>query len=73
MSKVLRSTVFILHRKSRLLDDIQRLNIHTLKWEPVATLLNPLAASYVGIPLYYIAISFISSGMTMENDRIYLV
>ncbi|CAM2700904.1 unnamed protein product [Rotaria socialis] len=30
---------------NELLDDIQRLNLRTLKWEYVATLLNPIAAS----------------------------
>ncbi|CAF3804598.1 unnamed protein product, partial [Rotaria magnacalcarata] len=42
---------------NELLDDIQRLNLRTLKWEYVATLLNPIAAS----------------AMTVDEQRIYIV
>ncbi|CAF3760050.1 unnamed protein product [Rotaria magnacalcarata] len=41
---------------NELLDDIQRLNLRTLKWEYVATLLNPIAAS----------------AMTVDEQRIYI-
>ncbi|CAF0737376.1 unnamed protein product [Rotaria sordida] len=42
---------------NEVLDDIQRLNLRTFKWEYVATLMYPLAAC----------------GMTVEGQRIYIV
>ncbi|CAF3338017.1 unnamed protein product [Rotaria sp. Silwood1] len=42
---------------NELLDDIQRLNLRTLRWEYVARLMNPIAAC----------------GMAVEGQRIYLV
>ncbi|CAF1202489.1 unnamed protein product [Adineta ricciae] len=42
---------------NELLDDIQRLNLQTLKWEHIAKLMNPIAAC----------------GMTLDGRRIYLV
>ncbi|UJR33899.1 hypothetical protein I4U23_021318 [Adineta vaga] len=43
--------------QNELLDDIQCLNLNTLKWKHVATLMNPIAAC----------------GMTLDQQRIYLV
>ncbi|CAF1269009.1 unnamed protein product [Adineta ricciae] len=42
---------------NELLDDIQRLNLQTLKWEHIVKLMNPIAAC----------------GMTLDDGRIYLV
>jgi hypothetical protein len=44
MSEDLDLRVCIYSFNSRLLDDIQRLNLKTLKWEHIATLMNPIAA-----------------------------
>jgi hypothetical protein len=40
----LRIDLLLISDDIRLLDDIQRLNLQTLKWEYIATLINPIAA-----------------------------
>jgi hypothetical protein len=44
MSKKLIFNFLLFYLDIRLLDDIQRLNLKTLKWEHVATLMSPIAA-----------------------------
>ncbi|CAF4150962.1 unnamed protein product, partial [Rotaria sp. Silwood2] len=58
---------------NELLDDIQRLNLRTLRWEYVAKLTNPIAAWSDQIFLNYKLIFLMFSGMTVEGQRIYLV
>jgi len=44
MSKKLIFNFLLFYLDIRLLDDIQRLNLKTLKWEHVTTLMSPIAA-----------------------------
>lgn len=60
----------------RLLDDIQRFDFKTLKWEHIATLANPIAA-WLDETIFHLKIDLLSlsifSGMTLDDNRIYLV
>jgi len=58
MSKKLIFNYLLFYLDIRLLDDIQRLDFKTLKWEHVATLMNPIAAWSDEIILNYKFISF---------------